>query len=258
MAEEKAFQASDEKIRKSRKEGNILKSQIVTQAIVTLVGSITALFVLKLSWLKLKVLLQSTMTAQYPLEVILGKGFLVVFLTSGTVIFACALSAVVVESFQVKALFEPSLALPKYERIDFVKGLKKIFTNIKSSWVKLLGFIFLAVFGFKQVIGSFLKLDGLIVIAPEYYGSFFFYTLLKLFSVLGICLLIVGGVEFLVNRKKYYRDLTMDYSEVKRENKEQEGDPYLKMHRKQMHEALLRENLVSQVRASKCIIVEKA
>ncbi len=258
MAEEKAFKPTEEKIKKSRKKGNILKSQIVTQAIVSLTGSISALLILKLSWLKLKYLVQSAMTATITPEVLLRKGFLVVFLVNGTIILCCALSAVVVESFQVRGLFEPSLALAKYERIDFVKGLKKIFTNIKSSWLKLVGFIFLAVIGFKQVYSNFFELEELVYLSPSDYGSFFFSILLKLFSTLGICYLIIGGVEFLVNRKKYYRDLSMDYSEIKRENKEQDGDPYMKMHRKQMHESMLKENLVKQVRNSKCIIVEKA
>ncbi len=67
--------------------------------------------------------------------------------------------------------------------------------------------------------------------------------------------LIIIVLDMLAEYFLYIRDLKMDKEEVKREYKEQEGNPEVKQTRRQVHSEILSEQVKSNVRKSRFIIV---
>ena len=70
-------------------------------------------------------------------------------------------------------------------------------------------------------------------------------------------LILLGSLEYVINRHKFLKEMSMTHTELKREHKEDEGDPYLKSSRKLLHQELLSQDLVQRVKRSKVVIVER-
>ena len=70
-------------------------------------------------------------------------------------------------------------------------------------------------------------------------------------------MLFFGVLDFLVKRKEYLKELSMSHDEIRRETKDEEGDPLVKTMRRLQHEELLQRDLVARVRRSKVIVVER-
>jgi len=69
-------------------------------------------------------------------------------------------------------------------------------------------------------------------------------------------LLVFGAIDFLLQRRKFYRELSMSLDDLRREHKDEEGDPHIRSARKHMHQTLSNEDITARVRRSKVIVVE--
>jgi flagellar biosynthesis protein FlhB len=69
--------------------------------------------------------------------------------------------------------------------------------------------------------------------------------------------LLAGSFDVYQQRKRFKDQVFMDYEEMKREHREQEGDPHLKAHRRALHQSLSRQQMIEQIKRSKVIIVER-
>ena len=257
MSEEKPFEPSKKKLEKARRDGKVARSTLFTQ-LFSIVIVLTSLPVLcSFSWVEYKILLEYLLTQGYsdplPIVGILLKQALkiVVFcLIFGT------LSSILLEILQVGLRFEPAVLLPKASMLDLEGGIKRILTGLKSGWVSPLRVIFwglLACWLLKSSFGAALALgaaDHSALIA----GLF---SLWKQFCLIAFVAALVFGVgDWLVQRRKFNRELGMSHDEMRRELKEDEGDPQVKSHRKALHEAMIMQEMVKRVRSSKVIIVD--
>lgn len=68
------------------------------------------------------------------------------------------------------------------------------------------------------------------------------------------CILLIVILDALCEYWLYIKDLKMDKHSVKRENKEQEGNPEIKDRRRELHQELLSEQTKSDIRGSRVII----
>lgn len=72
-------------------------------------------------------------------------------------------------------------------------------------------------------------------------------------TILG-CTLLVVVLDALVEYWLFMREMKMDLHSVKREHKEQDGDPHIKGKRRQLHQELLNEQVRSDIRNSRMIL----
>ena len=79
----------------------------------------------------------------------------------------------------------------------------------------------------------------------------------ELLCIAAVVLILWGIADFGLKRRVFYRELSMSYDELKREVRDQEGDPHLKSARFAEHQSFLQQDLVARVRKSKVIIVER-
>jgi flagellar biosynthesis protein FlhB len=75
--------------------------------------------------------------------------------------------------------------------------------------------------------------------------------------VLRVALLyvLIGAADYLWQRRVHRKELRMTREEVKREHKEQEGEPQHKAERQRLHRDLLQHQMVESVRTADCVIV---
>lgn len=259
MTEHKGFDPSKRKLDQARREGNVLKSPLFTQGVVLVVCYSVALWGLGSIFLENRFLLQcyNLQGVDSPLDyfksaLLLALGVSLMIIVPGVV------AAILVEGLQVGFKFEASILAPKFERLNPASGLGRIWQGLVGSWegivrvaVAALAFTFLI----KMMLPDMVALvgepvEGVVEVAVTYLTRFLMVTIGLILSL--------AALEFGVKRKQFMSELSMSLDEVRREHKEDEGDPMLKSVRKQLHESLSREDLISRVRRSKVIVVEKA
>jgi type III secretion protein U len=80
-------------------------------------------------------------------------------------------------------------------------------------------------------------------------------ALCRLFAVSGVLYLVLGVVDYGIQRWLFIRDHRMSKDEVKREFKNSEGDPQLKGKRKQVAREIVTENPDKAVAGARAVIV---
>lgn len=143
-----------------------------------------------------------------------------------------------------------------FDAINPINGLKKIFSlRTLKDFIKAL--LYLIVFssatyvfwrGYKKLF--FLGLDSDLPSLFHIWGRIF--LLLVIHCVASVIIVII--LDFIAEYFLFLKDMKMDKEEVKREFKEQEGDPEVKFRRKEMHREILSEQLKSDISNSRLII----
>jgi type III secretion protein U len=135
--------------------------------------------------------------------------------------------------------FEP--ISPNFEKLNPAEGLKKL-VSIKSL-VELAKMVVKAI-ALGWVVWVVVKdllplLVGAAYLQPMGIGSIAWSAVLKLLGAASVVFVVVGPVDFALQKWMFVRDQRMSKDEVKREHKEMEGDPLLKGHRKQLAQEMV-------------------
>jgi type III secretion protein U len=152
----------------------------------------------------------------------------------------------------------PSVAVltPRLERLDPVAGLKRLFswrtlTELGRSLLValLLGGVLVA--GAWNLLPSALRLpaldaSGFILLRPSALGLWWRALLLAV----GI-----GLLDLMLARRRHRRSLRMSRDELRREHREQEGDPRHRAHRRAAHRQLLLAGRARGVKAASVVVV---
>jgi len=259
MAEQKAFKPSKKKLDKARKEGKVLKSPILAQSIA-FIGCILCLnYLLSSTWVRSKLLVEYSLISGIsdPFKIFAGA-----MKFSFWFVLVCLLVTAVVSifavSFQVGLRFEPSVLAPKASRLDIGGGFKRIFKGFKEVWQMLLRLsVLLVLFACFLVIFRN-NLPALIFspITPKISltGEILFSFLLWGSGVL----LAFGALDYFFKWRDYFKELSMSHDEMRKEHKNSEGDPMIKSQRRAEHEALAMRDMVTKLRKSRVVIVERS
>ena len=157
---------------------------------------------------------------------------------------------------QVGLLYAPDVLSIKWERINPVMGMQKLFT-IRSLMEALKGFLkFLFIFSIVYFFmkGEMTKFTGYLHMdyaQGMYYGQT---TLVKIIFFVIIGLFIIAMLDFSYQKMSYYNKLMMTKEEAKRERKEQEGNPEIKQRIKNIQKEMSQKKMMQDVPKSDVII----
>ncbi|SEL51406.1 type III secretion protein U [Stigmatella aurantiaca] len=146
---------------------------------------------------------------------------------------------------------------PKAERISPLAGLKRLF-SVRSVLEGLKVLLVAAVL-------AALVWDGMEEAGPEAFrtvglgGAEALMHLVKMLEPLilrlAVCLVVLGGADYVLARFQHFKDLRMSREEVKREYRESEGDPRHKAQRKALHRQLAQGGPARGVRRASAVVV---
>ena len=132
---------------------------------------------------------------------------------------------------QVGFLFTLQPMLPKEGKLNPLKGLKKLGFSQHSMMELAKSFLKIALVGFvgyltvKGLIANSVQLvDGSPSEIFSYMGTSAFAVAIKISSAF----VVLAGIDYFFQRRKFQRDTRMSKQEVKEEQKQQEGDPTVK------------------------------
>ncbi len=255
---EKTEQPTDKKKRDARKKGQVAMSRDLTGGTV-FIALFTVLSINAESWFAgllahMRAALQ--VAARETLVFPQLKRGLFAFINAMVAPLVAAMAAAVGIGFmQNGGLFATEALKPDPQKL--MPDLKKII-SMKSLIEMVKGFVKIAL----AAAVAYAAIDPLMRSLTQLSGA----TPRDLLVVLGhvagrvgrymaIVVAAVGFADFLWQRHRHNKDLMMTRDEVKREHKEQEGDPHHKHERMRLHRELLQQRMINAVKKADFVVV---
>jgi len=263
--EDKQFDATPTKLKKARKEGQVIKSKDLSVAISLLVmfvliyqlapfiwEQLSRLFVLIYEQIPNKSL--DEIGIQYLLFLTLVPTILIV----APILFCAFLVAIIGDVIQVGPLVTGTPLMPKLDKINPIKGFKNIFSvkslfELAKNIVKVLILSFIGYIVFKAHIPTMLALcamENTFSIIWEF-GKIIVEFVIKA----GSLFLVIAGADYMFTRWKFLKDQKMSFKEIKDEYKNTEGDPHVKAALRQRRQQMLQKSMLDAVPTADFVVV---
>jgi type III secretion YscU/HrpY family protein len=266
MAEEKTEQPTQKKEHDAREKGEVAKSSDLTSACLLLVASGVlcmggAAYVTRLRGMMVEFFSPEALRGDLPpgpLVESFAAALLGAMSTTAPLIGAVAMVAAAVQFLQVKALFAPKVVKPKLEKLNPIEGFKNIFFKAKTYVELLKNLVKFAVIAALVYFNLRADLRDVLLSArvdPGAAASLAGNLLFRLLYQVGGAFLIIGGADYMLQKRFHRKNLMMSKHDVKREMKESEGDEHIKHARKQLHEEMLSHSTVQNVARADAVIV---
>ena len=255
--EDKQFEASQQKLQKARKEGQVVKSKDFSTAIALLVMFILIVKLAPFIWDQISILFVY-LYDKIPDKHIEDIGYvhlaIAVFkptlLIIGPILIMAAFIAILGDFIQVGPLVTTKPLEPKLDKLNPSKYFKNLispktaFELVKNILkVVILGIIGWMVYNshLEAIIGL-AAIDNSFAIIKEF-GAIIIDFIIKA----GIAFLIIAAADYGMVRWKFMQDQKMSFKEVKDEYKNSEGDPQVKAALRQRRQQMLQQKMMDSV-----------
>ncbi len=252
---------SRKRLRDARAEGDVWQSRDLTATVCLVVVVIGAALVTDpvLAWMAQQLGEGVSTATREQSDVLRETRRVLVSLAwfSVTVASASVLVCVVASALQVRGVFALRKVLPSLEHLNPVSGLRRI-----CSWqtvveclrlvLKVLGLgVLLWLLG-RDLIPLISQSQSVPLWAWLEVGT----SLMQ--SLLFLCCAVFGTIavaDLAYQRWDYLRGKRMSKEELKREHRDQEGDPILRGRRRHLHQEILHSNMLHEVRKASVVVV---
>ncbi len=266
MAENRTEKPTEKRLRDARKKGEVFKSADLTHAFLFLAaGAVLALggAVFIDQWKAFAIDIFSFRTIAPPLDngplldrtgVYLIKFFGLLMPLLGVLV----LIALTANFLQVRGLFASEVLALKFERMNPVTGLRRIFFESRTyiefakTLVKLIVILWLAYLVLRGMFPE-IMLSGRLGLGQI--GALGSRAVFILLFAIGGTFLLLGGADYFLQRRLYMKKMMMTKDEVKREHKQEEGDPQIRTRRRQIHREILTQKIVERVPQATALVV---
>lgn len=265
MPGEKTEQPTQKRLTDSRKKGEVFKSKDFIQALLFMIAAAVLTiggpaYVSGLADLMKEFFQPNILRGDMPLSEMMsrfGYAFSRFMVLSTPLMAALMVGAVAANFVQVKALFAPEVIKPKFEKLNPVEGFKNIFFTSKTyiemakNLVKFVIVFWVLYSAIKGGLSDIVPTAGMRIeqtakLAAHYTSS----ILLKV----GAVFVVLGGADFLIQKKMFMKKMMMSKEDIKQEYKEQEGDPHVKHQRKHLFEQIMHESVAHNVPRATVIV----
>lgn len=262
-SQEKTEEATPKRIRDARKKGQVARSRDLNTIVLLVVGFAMIVALRGYMGEQLKGLAQvgfdtvarKDLTTEYLF--LMGKQTFFTYLRIVMPFLAVfVFTAFFVGFFQTGPIFTAEPMKPQVKRLNIVENVKNMFkvktlVELIKNIVKLLLIFFLAYLvisdSLREIVSTVdATADQGIKVASSVIAAF----LIRVFIVF----LVIAIIDVFVQRWDYKKQMRMSKDEVKREYKQDEGDPLIKSIRRQLHQELAMGDVRSQVKTADSVI----
>lgn len=266
MAEEnegadKTEKPTSKKLKDARKDANVAKSRELTSTVL-IMGWLAGGWMLmgymfrRISGLfdqSLNVMNQPFDIALHTIIPLAAQTFLAVTLP---LLLLAVLLALLVEFLQVGPVLSMKKVTPDLSKMNPVSGVKKMFSmdnlvELIKSVLKSAALLTIGGFVLWGMLPSLLQLP---FAQPAAIGSAIWHALKWIGIWTIFVFFFVSAVDASYQKYSYMKKLRMSRRDIKQEVKENEGDPYVKQRRKQLHQEWSQQNMLNAVRGSNVIV----
>lgn len=265
-AEDRQHLPTPQKIQRAREQGDVAYSTEITVAATY--AAFYAVIVVGGGWSIAKVASILSTFFRRPHDVGAAlfaprpTGFLNAFLIDLVVamspIFgALAIAAVASLIAQRAVVFAPSKLKPKLSRLSIIDNAKQkygpqgLFEFAKSA-AKLSAIIAILIFGLRA---HYLELPQFTALPPQAFPAIIMREATLFLGLVTFAAIVIAAIDLPWKRFQHQKKLMMTREELKKESKENEGDPSLKGARRERAQALARNRMLADVPNANVIIV---
>lgn len=256
FAGEKTEKATPKKRSDSRKKGQVAKSQDVNTAIVLLAVFLVLLFGGSYFFDNLLYIFKHTyqeyigmnLTEENIQMIFLDVLEEIVMILAPIMIIAM-LAGVAANYMQFGFLFSTETIQPKLEKLDPIKGLKRIF-SIRAIVELLKSILKISLVGIVTFSVIWLRKEEILILAEKTVGAGLA-TIANLTVTMGLiaCILLIflGVLDYFYQKYDFEKNIRMSKQDIKDEYKNMEGDPLIKSKIKQRQREMAMRRMMQEV-----------
>jgi type III secretion protein U len=258
---DKTEQPTPKKIKDARKEGNVAKSKELTSTVLVLGWLVGGWTMMGMMYGRMQALFDESLRAiGQPFDIALhqvGRTAFDTLLWLSLPLLALALFlGLLVEFLQVGPLVTMKKLTPKLDKLNPAEGIKKMFSmdnlvELVKSVIKSAALLFIGGFVLWGMLPQLLKLP---TSPPAAIGSAIWYALLRIGIWTIFVFFFVSVLDAWYQKFSYNKQLRMSRRDIRQEVKENEGDPYIKQRRRQLHQEWSQQNMLNAVRGSNVVV----
>ncbi|OAT51381.1 EscU/YscU/HrcU family type III secretion system export apparatus switch protein [Providencia heimbachae] len=253
---EKTEKPTDKKIKDSAKKGQSFKSKDSVAAIVLVVSAFVIDGVSSLY--ELGGLMKRILISPYNIHIdsLLWEFFTIFLRILLPILLACFLSGAIASLLQSRFRLATEAVKIDFTKLNPIAGFKKIFSlNSLKELIKavlyLIVFVISAITFFIVWRNDIFMLYRTMINGMIQQWVSLCITFIIVFLAVALLIILVDAIaEFFL----FIKNLKMEKQEVKKEYKDNEGDPHLKSARKGLHQEILSEEIKSNVRNSSFVM----
>ena len=249
------------KIRDARKEGNVAKSKELTSTVLLLGWLVGAWILTSYMFTRIGTLFDQSIRAMsrpFAQAVVeLGLAAYHTLLQLALPLLALALFlGVLIEFLQVGPIATIKRMTPDVSKLNPVEGMKKMFSmdnlvELVKSVMKCVALLFIGGFVLWGMRGQLMALPHS---PPAAMAQAIWHALVRIGIWTIFVFFFVSALDAWYQKFSYTKKLRMSRRDIKQEVKENEGDPYVKQRRKQLHQEWSQQNMLNAVRGSNVVV----
>ena len=169
----------------------------------------------------------------------------------------CPVVALAAHWGQFGVLIATEALEPKFDKLNPVNRLKQIISKKKlvELLTTVLKSVLIGLLSYSLIRGQLANIVSLAGGTPGDIYQAFVTLLQSIFHVIVVVCLILGAIDFAVQKYFHKKELMMDKEEIKREHKESEGDPMVKGQRKQLARQWANEAPAARTERANAVVV---
>jgi len=261
--QERTEKATARRRRKAREEGKVARSQELNSAAMLLLGSLTLWMLGPHLSGQIKDLMSYTMSNAPSLASadptyikVFGDYVLRFFLIMMPVFAVVSVIALTANVAQVGFKITPKAMEPKFEKLDVLKGLKRLFgvrslVQLVRDTIKLAIVAFVAYNAIANEFNTFFQLPNMTV--GELAGA-----MGKLALVLGLkvgaMMIAIAVLDYIYQKYEFEKSIKMSKQDLKDEHKETEGSPQIKARVRQIQREMARQRMMAAVPLADAVV----
>lgn len=262
-SQEKTEDATPKRLRDARKKGQIARSRDMN-TIVILIGAFALIaFTRGFIGEELKAFMQANfdLVSRKDLSIemlfIEGKNSVMTLMKiSAPFLLGICVISIAVSFLQSGPIFSGEPMKPQMKRLNVVENLKNMFkiTTLVELIKNIAKITLIFLLAYLVIVDSLREVVLTVTAAPEK-SSWLAARLTAIFlAKVFIVFIIIAIIDFMVQRWQYRKQLRMSKEEVKREYKQDEGDPLIKSMRKHLHQELAMSDTRGAVKSADAVI----
>jgi type III secretion protein U len=258
---DKTEKPTPKRIRDARKEGNVSKSRELTATVLTLGWLVAGWLLMGFMYARLQDLFEQSLRAmQLPFRQALietaGVAFQTLLWLSLPLLAMAVFLGVIVEFLQIGPIATMKKLTPNLDKLNPVEGIKRMFSmdnlvELIKSILKSAALIGIGCYVLWKMMPDLLLLPHG---PPGQMGSALWHAITRIVIWTIVVFFFVSALDVWYQKFSYTKQLRMSRRDIRQEVKENEGDPYIKSRRRQLHQEWAQQNILSAVRGANVVV----
>ena len=261
--QEKTEQPTAHRLSEGRKKGDVAKSMEIPSAAVLLLGLLSIYLMGQYLLGNLLLILRHYLPNLHVIEITPGnittltrEAMMFSAMVVGPLMAVVLVTALLSNYAQVGFLFTTEKIAPKFEKIDPIQGLKKIFSmqTLANSIKSIAKLCIVGIISYLEVAKNLDKIIPLMDQEP--YAILVFYAKISfwIFLKAAVIIALLAAIDYAFQRWQFMKKMKMTKQEVKEEAKMTEGDPMVKGRIRSIQMEMARKRMMAEVPKADVVI----